>query len=66
MYAFSKHSRGHFAFYPIWGFDLDNSIEMLEGIEKVSVLNVQTELMKKKLLYLKIANEIGNQFGGVT
>ena len=56
------------AFYFLSGmaFDLDNSIEMLEGIEKISVLTVQIELMKKKILYLKMANEIGNQFGGVT
>ena len=46
--------------------DLDSAIETLEGIEKISVLNVQIELMKKKLLYLKMANEIGRQFGGVT
>ena len=45
---------------------MGGKIEMLEGIEKISVLNVQIDLMKKRLLYLKMANEIGNQFGGVT
>ena len=55
-----------FCFLSGMAFDLDNSIKMLEGMEKISVLNVQIELMKKKLLYLKMANEIGNQFGGVT
>lgn len=62
---FKAQSRA-FCFLSGMAFDLDSFIEMLEGIEKIPVLNVQIGLMKKKLLYLKMANEIGNQFGGVT
>lgn len=62
---FKAQSRA-FCFLSGMAFDLDSSIEMLKGIEKIPALNVQIELMKKKLLYLKMANEIGRQFGGVT
>lgn len=55
-----------FDFLSNMAFDLDKSIEMLEGIEKISVMNTQIELMKKKLLYLKMANGIGKQVGGTT
>lgn len=62
---FKAQSRA-FCFLSGMAFDLDSSIETLKGVEKIPALNVQIELMKKKLLYLKMANEIGRQFGGVT
>lgn len=55
-----------FDFLSDMAFDLDKSIEMLEGIEKISVMDTQIGLMRKKLLYLKMANGIGRQFGGTT
>lgn len=50
-----------FDFLSSMAFDLDKSIEMLEGIEKISVMDTQIGLMKKKILYLKMANGIGKQ-----
>lgn len=47
-----------FDFLSDMAFGLDKSIEMLEGIEKISAMNTQIELMKKKTLYLKMANGI--------
>ena len=55
-----------FDFLSNMAFDLDISIEMLEGIEEISAMNTQIELMKKKILYLKMANGIGKQIGGTT
>lgn len=45
---------------------LDDAIGMLEGIEQLRAIKLQTELLRRSCLYLRIANEIGNQFGGVT
>lgn len=53
-----------FDFLSSMAFDMDISIEMLEGIEKISVMDTQIGLMKKKILYLKMANGIGRQIGG--
>lgn len=55
-----------FDFLSSMAFDLDISIEMLEGIGKISVMDTQIGIMKKKLLYLKMANGIGRQIGGAT
>lgn len=55
-----------FDFLSNMAFDLDISIEMMEGIEEISAMNTQIELMKKKILYLKMANGIGKQIGGTT
>lgn len=62
---FKAQSRA-FCFLSDMASDLDSSIEMLEGIEHLAALVMQLDLMKRKLCYLKMANEIGNQFGGVT
>lgn len=40
--------------------DLDNAIEMLEGIKRLSVMCLQLELMKRKVFYLKTANSVGS------
>lgn len=55
-----------FDFLSSMAFDLDISIEMMEGIENISVMGTQIDLMKKKILYLKMANGIGGQIGGAT
>lgn len=55
-----------FDFLSSMAFDLDKSIEMLEGIEEISVLILQIDLMKEKILYLKMANGIARQIGGTT
>lgn len=55
-----------FDFLSYMAFDLDKSIEMLEGIEKISVMDTQLGIMKKKILYLKMANGIGKQIGGTS
>lgn len=55
-----------FDFLSDMAIGLDKSIEMLEGIEKISVMVTQIGIMKKKILYLKMANGIGRQIGGVT
>lgn len=53
-----------FDFLSGMAFALDNSIEMLEGIENISVMDTQIGLMKKKTLYLKMAIGIRRQIGG--
>lgn len=53
-----------FSFLSSMAFDLDNAIDILEGIEEISVLRLQIDLMKEKILYLKMANGIVRQFGG--
>lgn len=55
-----------FSFLSSMAFDLDNAIDMLEGIEEIYVLRLQIDLMKEKILYLKMANGIGRQIGGIT
>lgn len=55
-----------FSFLSSMAFDLDNAIDMLEGIEEISVLRLQIDLMKEKILYLKMANGIARQIGGTT
>lgn len=55
-----------FSFLSSMAFDLDNAIDMLEGIEEISVLRLQIDLMKEKILYLKMANGIVRQIGGTT
>ena len=55
-----------FDFLSSMAFDMDISIEMLECIENISVMSTQIDLMKKKILYLKMANGIGGQIGGAT
>lgn len=42
--------------------DLDGAIEMLEGIRSLPAIGLQLEIMKRKLFYLKTANEIGRLF----
>lgn len=49
-----------FHFLSDMAYDLDNSIEMLEGIECLSTIGLQVELLKRKCLYLCIANSIGD------
>lgn len=46
--------------------NLDNSIKMLEGMRQIDIMVLQSELMKRKLYYLKTANEIGRNIGGIT
>lgn len=46
--------------------NLDNSIEMLEGVGQIPIMVLQLELIKRKLYYLKTANKIGRNFGGIT
>ena len=55
-----------FSFLSSMAFELNNAIDMLEGIEEISVLRLQIDLMKEKILYLKMANGIGRQIGGIT
>lgn len=38
--------------------DLDDAIEMLEGIEQLPALVLQLELLKRKRFYLKTANSV--------
>ena len=43
--------------------DLDDAIGMLEGIEHLSAMCLQLELLKRKCYYLDMANGIGNLWG---
>lgn len=58
VHIFKAQSRA-FHFLSDMAFDLDNSIEMLEGIEHLSTMYLQVELIKRKCLYLRTANSIG-------
>lgn len=55
---FKAQSRA-FHFLSDMAYDLDNSIEILEGIECLSTICLQVELLKRKCLYLHTANSIG-------
>lgn len=39
--------------------DLDDAIEMLEGIENISAIDLHLELLKRKCFYLHMANGVG-------
>ena len=53
-----------FHFLSDLAYGLDNSIEMLEGIECLSTICLQVELLKRQCLYLRTANSIGRSWGG--
>lgn len=55
---FKAQSRA-FHFLSDMAYDLDNSIEILEGIECLSTICLQVELLKRKCIYLHTANSIG-------
>lgn len=55
---FKAQSRA-FHFLSDMAYDLDNSIEILEGIECLSTICLQVELLKRKCFYLRTANSIG-------
>lgn len=55
---FKAQSRA-FHFLSDMAYGLDNSIEILEGIECLSTICLQVELLKRKCLYLHTANSIG-------
>lgn len=52
-----------FHFLADMAYDLDNSIEMLEGIECLSTISLQVELLERKCFYLRTANSIGRLWG---
>ena len=41
-------------------YDLDDAIEMLEGIKQLPALDLRLELLERKLFCLKMANSIGD------
>ncbi len=47
-----------FHFLGDMAYDLDGAIEMLVGIEQLPALDLQLELLKRRLFYLKMANSI--------
>lgn len=53
-----------FHFLSDMAYDLDNSIEMLEGIECLSTVCLQVELLERKCFYLRMANAIGRLWEG--
>lgn len=55
---FKAQSRA-FHFLSDMAYDLDNSIEILEGIECLSTICLQVELLERKCFYLRTANSIG-------
>lgn len=52
-----------FKFLGDMAYDLDDSIEMLEGIKQLPVLALKLELLKRKCYYLDMANSIGRLWG---
>lgn len=52
-----------FHFLSDMAYDLDNSIEMLEGIECLSTICLQTEFLERVCFYLRTANGIGRLWG---
>ncbi len=65
VHIFKGQSRA-FCFLSDMACNLDNPIEILEGISRIAAMVIQIELMKRKIFYLNIANEIGRNFGGIT
>lgn len=59
---FKSQSRA-FHFLSDIAYDLDSSIEMLEGIECLSIMCLQVELLERKCFYLRMANGIGRLWG---
>ena len=59
---FKAQSRA-FHFLSDMSYDLDNSIEMLEGIKRLPTMCLQEEFLKRKCLYLRTANSIGRLWG---
>lgn len=55
---FKAQSRA-FHFLSDMAYDLDNSIEILEGIECLSTICLQVEFLERKCFYLRTANSIG-------
>lgn len=51
-----------FHFLSDMAYDLDNSIEMLNGIRQIHIMLMQLELLKRKCFYLKVANGIGKMW----
>ena len=58
VHIFKAQSRT-FHFLSDMAYDLDNSIEMLEGIECLSTISLQVKLLERKCFYLRTANSIG-------
>lgn len=55
----SKAQIRAFHFLSDMAYISDSSIEMLEGIRSIPVLNLKLELLKRKVFYLQMANSIG-------
>lgn len=55
---FKTQSRA-FHFLSDMAYDLDTSIEMLEGIECLSTICLQIEFLERKCFYLRTANSVG-------
>lgn len=55
---FKAQSRA-FHFLSDMAYGLDNSIEILEGIECLSTICLQVEFLERKCFYLRTANSIG-------
>ena len=51
-----------FHFLSDMAYDIDNSIEMLNGIRQIPIMLMQLELLKRKCFYLKLANCIGEMW----
>lgn len=62
VHIFKAQSRA-FHFLSDMAYDLDNSIEMLEGIECLSTICLQTEFLERVCFYLRTANAIGRLWG---
>lgn len=61
---FKAQSRA-FHFLSDMAYDLDTSIEMLEGTECLSTICLQTEFLERVCFYLRTANSIGRLWGGL-
>lgn len=53
-----------FKFLGAMAHDLDDAIEMLEGVEHLPAKCLQLELLRRKRFYLKMASSIGNLWRG--
>ena len=51
-----------FHFLSDMAYDLDNSIEMLNGIRQIPIMSMQLELLERKCFYLEVANGIGKMW----
>lgn len=58
-YRIVKAQLGTFRFLSDMAYVFDSSIEMLEGINQISVMARQLDLMRRKCFYLEMANSIG-------